>query len=136
MNFIIFIASFQVLFTFIHSMKNILTLIILLSSLVQVRAQLENDKILHFGAGALSGAAGAFIASEISDGDRGWTFVGAVGTSLLAGLAKESLDKNNGNKWENSDIAATVLGGVTVGVTIDLFSGKKRRKGKQKTKSP
>ncbi len=117
-------------------MKNILILIILLSSLAQLHAQLENDKVLHFGAGVLSGAAGAFIASELSDGDRCWTYVGAVGTSLLAGLAKESLDKKDSNAWNNGDLAATVLGGITVGVTIDLFRGKKRRKGKRKTKSP
>ena len=127
----IFIASFQDLITFIESMKNILLLIIFLCSFVQLHAQLEKDKVLHFGAGALSGAAGALLASEISNGDRAWTFVGAVGSSLLVGLAKESLDKNNGNEWDNGDLAATVLGGVTVGVTIDLFSGKKRRKGKR-----
>ena len=117
-------------------MKNILTLIILLSSLAQLHAQLENDKVLHFGAGALSGAAGAFIASELSDGNRGWTYVGAVGSSLLVGLAKESFDKNKGNEWDNGDLSATVLGGITVGVTIDLFRGKKWRKGKRITKSP
>ena len=117
-------------------MKNILTLIILLSSLAQLHAQLENDKVLHFGAGALSGAAGAFIASELSDGDRAWTYIGAVGTSLFVGLVKESLDKKDDNTWSNGDVAATVLGGVTVGVTIDLFRGKKRRKGKRITKSP
>ncbi len=113
--------------------KNVLVLITFLCSLSLLHAQLENDKILHFGAGALSGAAGAFLASEISDGDRAWTYVGAVGTSLLVGLAKESLDKNNGNTWDNGDLGATVLGGVTVGVTIDLFSGKKRRNRTQVT---
>lgn len=112
-------------------MKNSLTLLILLFSVVQLNAQLENDKVLHFGAGALSGAIGGLLASEISDGDRTWTYVGAVGTSLLAGLAKESLDQSKGNTWDNGDLAATILGGVTVGVTIDLFSGKKRRKRKQ-----
>jgi len=117
-------------------MKNILLLVVILCSVSQLHAQLENDKVLHFGAGALSGAAGAFIASELSDGNRAWTYVGAVGASLLAGLAKESLDKNNGNEWDNSDLAATVLGGVTVGVTIDLFRGKNKRKGKRKIKSP
>jgi hypothetical protein len=41
------------------------------------------------------------------------------------------LDKGKGKKWENSDIGATVLGGITIGVTIDLFTAKarKRRKG-------
>jgi uncharacterized protein YfiM (DUF2279 family) len=112
-------------------MKNIFLLIVFLCAIAQLHAQIEQDKVLHFGAGALSGAAGAFIASEISDGNRGWTYVGAIGTSFLVGLTKEALDKKNGNEWDNGDLAATVLGGVTVGVTIDLFSGKKRRKRKQ-----
>jgi len=114
-------------------MKNKLTLIILLCSLAQLHAQLENDKLLHFGAGAVSGAFGAFVASELSDGDRGWTFAGAVGSSLIAGLAKEAVDKKNNNNWDNGDLAATVLGGVSVGITIDLFTAKKRRKSKQLT---
>lgn len=114
-------------------MKNTLVQIIFFCFLAQLHAQVENDKLLHFGAGALSGAVGGLLASEISDGDRAWTFVGAVGTSLLVGLAKESLDKKNSNTWDNADLGATVLGGVTVGVTLDLFSGKKRRKRKQLT---
>ena len=111
-------------------MKNILALIILLSALSQLHAQVGNDKLLHFGAGAVSGVFGAFIASELSDGNRGWTFAGAVGGSLIAGLAKEAVDQKNSNNWDNGDLAATILGGVSVGVTIDLFSGKKRRKRK------
>ncbi|MGB5668798.1 MAG: hypothetical protein WBM53_18320 [Maribacter sp.] len=111
-------------------MKHVITFIVLLFSLSQVSGQIENDKILHFGAGAVSGALGAFVASELSDGNRGWTFAGAVGGSLIAGLAKEAVDQKNSNNWDNADLAATVLGGVSVGVTIDLFSGKKRRKRK------
>jgi hypothetical protein len=46
----------------------------------------------------------------------------------LAGLAKEALDKGNGKEWDNSDIGATTLGGITIGVTIDLFSAKARKR--------
>ncbi|MGB5435845.1 MAG: hypothetical protein WBM98_08140 [Maribacter sp.] len=114
-------------------MKNSLALLILLFSFTQLHAQIADDKALHFGAGALSGAIGGLLAQELSDGDRTWTYVGAVGTSLLAGLTKEALDRSKGNTWDNGDVAATVLGGVAVGVTLDLFSGKKRRKGTQLT---
>lgn len=117
----------------IFSMKRTLTLISLLM-LCQLHAQLEKDKVLHFGAGVVSGAAGALVANQLSNGDRIWTFTGAVGGSLLAGLVKETIDQNkSNNSWDNGDLAATVLGGVTVGVTIDLFSGKKRKKKKQVT---
>jgi asparagine N-glycosylation enzyme membrane subunit Stt3 len=91
--------------------------------------QIEKDKVYHFGAGMIAGAGGAFLASELSGHDRLWTFTGAVGASLLAGLAKEAIDEKNYGGWDNGDLAATVLGGVTIGVTIDLFTARKRRRG-------
>jgi uncharacterized protein YfiM (DUF2279 family) len=91
-------------------------------------AQLENDKVLHFAGGALFGLAGAGIAKEISDGNRYWTFAGAVGGALLVGIGKEAVDSGQeGNRWDNGDVLATALGGVAVGFTIDIFTGKKRR---------
>jgi len=90
-----------------------------------LRAQVEQDKALHFGIGALTGAAGAYVASELSGQSRFWTVTGAIGTSLLAGLAKEYMDEqNSSNSWDNADLGATVLGGITVGITIELFSRK------------
>ena len=105
-----------------------------------MRSQIEEDKALHFAAGAFSGAAGALIASKISKRNRFWTVTGSVAASLMAGLAKEAIDKGNGGKWDNGDLAATVLGGVTVGVSIELFSKKegkyyvKRKKSAKKKK--
>ena len=98
-----------------------------------LKAQLENDKILHFGAGVVAGAGGAFIASELSNQNRFWTFTGSVAGSLLVGLAKEAIDERNSNSWDNGDLGATVLGGITVGITIELFSKKngKRYQGKR-----
>lgn len=89
-----------------------------------VQGQVEEDKALHFAAGAVSGAAGGLIASKISKRNRFWTVTGSVAASLIAGLTKEAIDKGNGGKWDNGDLAATVLGGVTVGVSIELFSKK------------
>ena len=90
--------------------------------------QIESDKALHFLGGNLYGLVGAGIASEISDGDRTWTFVGAIGGSLLIGLAKESIDEKQYGGWDNADLLATVLGGATVGLTIDIFKKRKQRK--------
>ncbi|TDQ29067.1 hypothetical protein [Zeaxanthinibacter enoshimensis] len=94
-------------------------------------AQLEKDKVLHFTAGAVAGAGGAFIASELSGHNRFWTFTGSVAASLLVGVAKEAIDQKNYNGWDNADLGATVLGGVTTGVVIDIFTGVSRRKNKQ-----
>lgn len=113
-------------------MKKTFTIVVFLFSLSLLQAQLEKDKALHFGAGILSGAAGALVADQLSDGNRAWTFTGAVAGSLLAGVVKETIDQNkSNNSWDNRDLAATVLGGLTVGVTIDLFSGKRRKKKNQ-----
>ncbi|NNF19624.1 MAG: hypothetical protein HKN61_07570 [Flavobacteriaceae bacterium] len=95
-----------------------------------IKGQVEQDKALHFAAGTVAGAGGAFVASELSNHKRGWTFVGAVTASLLAGIAKEAIDEKNYNGWDNEDLGATVLGGVTAGVVIDIFTGISRRKNK------
>ncbi len=86
--------------------------------------------MLHYGAGVVSGAAGAFIAHKISKGDKWWTITGAVGASLLAGAAKEAIDKRNYGKWDNGDLAATMAGGVTVGIAIEIFHGRRKRGGR------
>ena len=105
--------------------SSFLVLVMFLMTSLPLKAQVEQDKVLHFGIGALSGAAGAFIASELTDRNRFWTVTGAVATSLMAGIAKEAYDeRKSNNSWDNADLGATVLGGITVGVTIELFSKK------------
>lgn len=95
-------------------------------------AQVENDKALHFAAGAVIGGMGGWAASELSDKNDAWIIAGAVGTSLLAGVIKESMDAGKeDNSWDNGDIGATVLGGLTVGVTISIFNGKSKKKKKK-----
>lgn len=110
-------------------MKILVFILIMFLSFNFGNSQIENDKALHFAGGALFGLAGAGIAKEVSGGDRAWTFVGAVGSALLVGLGKEAIDAGQeGNSWDNGDILATVLGGVAVGFTIDVFTKNKRRK--------
>ncbi|APQ18852.1 hypothetical protein [Maribacter hydrothermalis] len=109
-------------------MRKLGILFFLLLCIHDVYSQLEKDKALHFLGGNLYGLVGAGVANQISDGDRTWTFIGAVGGSLLIGLAKESIDQNQYGGWDNSDLLATVLGGATVGVTIDIFEKRKQRK--------
>lgn len=109
-------------------MNKLLSILLLLFSLQTVKGQIESDKALHFLGGNLYGLVGAGIASEISDGNRAWTFVGAVGGSLLIGLAKEAIDQKQYGGWDNADLLATVLGGATIGVTIDIFKKRKQRK--------
>ena len=123
-------------------MRPVFTSAFILLFLVQfsLRGQVEQDKALHFAAGAFAGATGALIASKVTKRNRFWTVTGSVAASLLAGLAKEAIDSGNGGEWDNGDLGATVLGGITVGVSIELFSKKegkyyvKRNKSKRKNK--
>lgn len=94
----------------------------------QSKAQIQEDKALHFLGGNLYGMVGAGVAAQLSKGNRAWTFAGSVGGSLLIGLAKEAIDESQYGGWDNGDLLATVLGGVAVGVTIDIFKQKKKRK--------
>jgi len=114
--------------TFTPYVKKTLFIIALLL-IANLNGQVERDKALHFLGGNLYGLAGAGIAKQLSDGDRYWTFAGAVGGSLMIGLAKEAVDAGQReNGWDNEDLLATVLGGMTVGLTIELFTNKKRQK--------
>jgi hypothetical protein len=108
------------------SMKKVILLVVLFS-FGKAHSQ-DHEILLHYGAGLVAGGAGAFLAHEISGGDKWWTIAGAVGTSLLAGVAKEAIDKWEDGNWDNAELAATVAGGVTVGVTIEIFHGRKKRK--------
>ena len=109
-------------------MKGFLIVALSIILVTDAFGQIEGDKALHFLGGNLYGLVGAGVASEISDGNRTWTFIGAVGGSLLIGLAKESIDQKQYGGWDNADLLATVLGGVTVGATIDIFKKRKQRK--------
>ncbi|PIB27928.1 hypothetical protein [Maribacter sp. 4G9] len=112
-------------------MRTLLLLSCVLLLTIKGYSQIAEDKVLHFVGGNLFGMVGAGLANQVSDGNRAWTFVGSVGGSLLIGLAKEGIDQNQYGGWDNSDLLATVLGGVSVGVTIDVFKQKKKRKREQ-----
>lgn len=110
-------------------MRTLIPTLVFLVLASYCHGQVERDKALHFLGGNLFGLAGAGIAKQASDGNRVWTFVGSVAVSTLIGLAKEAVDAGQReNGWDNDDLAATVLGGVTVGVTIDLFSKKDNKR--------
>lgn len=102
-------------------------LLIPLLCIQTLSAQLEEDKALHFAAGAISGSVGAMVASEISDKNKFWTLAGSLAGSLLAGTVKEAIDQQRYNGWDNADLGATVLGGISAGVTINLFTGKSKK---------
>lgn len=106
-------------------MRTLISILLFFVLASQSHGQIEHDKALHFVGGSLTGLAGAGIAKQVTKGNRVWTFVGAVTASAIAGVAKEAIDAGQtDNGWDNEDLVATILGGVTVGIAIELFSKK------------
>lgn len=85
----------------------------------------------HLGAGVAIGAVSGYAAHKIFKGSRGWTWAGAVGSSLAAGLAKETYDQSRGAVWENDDIINTAIGGVISGLVLDIILDSRRGRGKR-----
>ncbi len=97
-----------------------------------IKAQISEDKVKHFGAGVVIGGIGGYTANKIFNGNRHWTWAGAVGSSLAAGVAKEAWDRSRGGFGETSDVVYTVLGGAIAGLALDLLlnNNGRRKRGK------
>lgn len=111
--------------------KAIAFLFVLLS-FTRSTAQTSADAAKHFGAGIVIGGVGGYAAHKLFKGQRGWTWAGAVGSSLTAALAKETFyDKPRGAEWEKRDVIFTTIGGVVSALVLDVFldhsrSGRRR----------
>lgn len=88
-------------------------------------AQIPEDKKLHFAAGTLAGATGySYVWQKTKDKKK--AMLAGISTAILAGTIKELVDSSQtGNRFDERDLAATALGGITLSVTINLFNKKK-----------
>lgn len=102
-------------------------IILFLSFQFNGNAQQVENAAKHVGAGVVIGAVGGYAAHKLFKEQRGWTWAGAVGSSLAAGLAKETYDVSRGAQWENEDILFTTLGGVISGLALDVLLNKRGR---------
>ncbi|WP_405395996.1 hypothetical protein [Maribacter sp. Asnod2-G09] len=92
-------------------------------------AQDPGNAAKHIGAGVVIGVAGGYAADRISNGQKGWKWAGAVGSSLVVGLAKEGIyDQSKGYEWETRDVLYTTLGGVLAGMALDVLTSNTRRR--------
>tara|TARA_R110002051_G_scaffold5108_3_gene27363 strand:- start:6128 stop:6598 length:471 start_codon:yes stop_codon:yes gene_type:complete len=108
-----------------------LAILYLFFSVAVLYAQDSSDAVKHLGAGIVVGGIGGYAAQKISNGQRGWTWAGAVGSSLVAGLAKETLyDQPRGASWESRDVIFTTLGGVVSALALEVFTGHNGNRGR------
>lgn len=80
----------------------------------------QEDKQLHFAAGNIAGLTG-YVLSYQKHQDKNRAIVTGICTAFAAGVVKEMYDSNQGGYVELGDVAATTLGGITIGLTIPLF---------------
>lgn len=89
-------------------------------------AQIQQDKVLHFGAGAVVGGVAYAVTYDVTK-NKTKAVLASIGSSLLIGLGKELYDsRKGGTGFDNADLLATGLGGFTAGITINLFNHKKK----------
>jgi uncharacterized protein YfiM (DUF2279 family) len=114
--------------------------VVLFFTLSITNAQIQDDKKLHFAAGAIASTVGyEYVYSKT--GDKNQALAAGVLTSMIAGIGKEVYDSfQPKNRFDQQDVAATILGGVTVSFTIKLNlinfgkEAKKKRKNKKNEK--
>lgn len=111
-------------------MKKLFFIIPLLLCFSLSNAQLltEDDKQKHFAAGAVIGSLAYGIILEESE-DKKIAFIASIATAFAVGYIKETYDKKNGYGFDNRDLLANTYGGLTAGITLDIFT-KDSKKGK------
>ncbi|MDO5980850.1 hypothetical protein [Flavivirga spongiicola] len=113
-------------------MKIIVTIILLSFAGLCNAQSITADHKLHFGAGAIISAT-TYTVVYTTTKNKKKAFWYSLGTSALAGLAKEIYDSSKeNNRFDTSELVATSLGGLTASATISLFVGKNKNKRKAK----
>lgn len=98
-------------------MKALVLIALLITSTSQ--AQIQTDKVAHFGVGYVSGAIAAGITKPTK---LTWfkSIALGFGTSAVLGVGKEFYDQSKGKEFSYKDIGATVMGGVLGSVSIKI----------------
>lgn len=112
-------------------MKYFLIIALLLNSFA-TNAQLltEPDKQKHFMAGAFFGTFAYGLVLDETE-DKTQAFVASIVTAFAVGAIKESLDsRQDGNRFDKRDLLATTYGGITIGITLDIFAKNGKKKGR------
>jgi hypothetical protein len=109
-------------------MKYIFTLLFLLTFLPTANAQLltESDKHEHFAAGAVLGGVAYGLVLEETE-SKPTAMAASILTAFVVGYIKESHDAKQGYGFDNRDLLATTYGGLSMGITLDIFARKPKK---------
>ena len=114
-------------------MKLLITTLLMVFTISSIQAQLIKnnmwaaDKQMHFEAGAMIGSLTYAVVAETTNSKKKAFLYSMLATSM-AGLAKELVDTQpGGSGFDSGELGATALGGLTVGMTFEIFNKKKRQ---------
>jgi len=112
-------------------MKYIFTLLLLLTLLPTANAQLltESDKQQHFAAGVVIGGISYGLLLEETE-DKKIALLGSIAAAFAAGYIKEMSDAKRGSKFDDRDLLASTLGGLSIGITFDILGRNGKKKGR------
>jgi len=114
-------------------MKYILTLLAIAFFNISTAQITLGDDGLHFVTGAaISSGTYALVYAKTKNKKKAFWY--SLGLSTLAGLSKEVYDGYiiDGGFFDTSEFVATAFGGLTASYTFDIFTGKQKKKKKEK----
>lgn len=105
-------------------MARILLFLLLIPTFSYSQLLSEKDKQYHFAAGAFI-SAGTYTLVYNKTKNRKKALIYSIASSVLVGTLKELSDsREKGNTFDKRDLLATTYGGLSIGVTFNLFSKK------------
>ena len=108
--------------------KTLLFLLLFCFSGINAQLLAESDKQKHYAAGAIVGSLTyGIVLGETHD--KTLAFAASVVGAFAAGYLKETFDAKQGYGFDDRDLLATTYGGLTIGITLDIFAkdGKKNK---------
>ena len=84
----------------------------------------QTDKQLHFLAGSTISAT-TYSLTYAKTKSKNKAFIYSLASGIVAGTIKELIDsKSKGNRFDAKDLQATVLGSLSVSITLEIFTKK------------
>ena len=109
-------------------MKKLIILFVLLPTLSFAQLLTEEDKQMHFAAGAITSTIVYDYVYRKTDSKKK-ALIYSIASSILVGTLKEVADSRiPGNRFDTRDLLATSYGGISIGVTLNLVTRKKKKK--------
>ena len=103
-------------------MKKLIILFVLLPTLSFAQLLTEEDKQMHFAAGAITSTIVYDYVYRKTDSKKK-ALIYSIASSILVGTLKEVADSSQkGNSFDTRDLLATTYGGITFSVTFNILT--------------